>query len=85
MKRVLMVTNRPLKLGGETSAMYTGTVMEAMPVKKQCKVNRGNLLKISVVNTDARQRHTYTALVFYFKPRFTRYLNILSETSDYHR
>lgn len=28
-----MVTNRPLKLGGETSAMYTGTVIEAMPIK----------------------------------------------------
>lgn len=34
MKRVLMVTSRPRKLGGETSAMYTGTVMEARPAGK---------------------------------------------------
>lgn len=69
MKRVLMVTKRPLKLGGETSAMYTGTVMEAMPVKKQGKVNRRHFLKISVlvINTDVRQRHRHTPLVFYLK------------------
>lgn len=31
MKRELIVTSRPLWWGGETSAMYTGTVIEAMP------------------------------------------------------
>lgn len=40
-----MVTNRPLKLGGETSAMYTGTVIEAMPAKKQQKVNIRHLFE----------------------------------------
>lgn len=33
MNRVLMVTNLPLKCGGATSAMYTGTVIDATPRK----------------------------------------------------
>lgn len=33
MNRVLMVTNLPLKCGGATSAMYTGTVIDATPTR----------------------------------------------------
>lgn len=31
MNKVLMVTRRPLRWGGEVSAIYTGTVMDAIP------------------------------------------------------
>lgn len=40
MKRVLTVTSWPLRWGGEASAMYTGTVMQAMPAEGEEVVSR---------------------------------------------
>lgn len=34
MKRVFTVTSCPLRWGGEASAMYTGTVIEAIPAQR---------------------------------------------------
>lgn len=45
MNRVLMVTNLPLKCGGATSAMYTGTVIDATPTR----INEITVIKLKEI------------------------------------